>query len=120
MSHWLYLAPVSTAETIEVIAESSRRQILDQLLTGEQPVSALVERLSMSQPAVSKQLRVLREAGLVTVRPDGQRRLYRLRPQPLMELDSWLEPYRQMWRTSLHKLETHLSEPAQSPRRKKE
>lgn len=102
---------------IEVIAEPSRRHILDELLQGEQPVNALVERLSMAQPAVSKHLRILREAGLVTVRPDGPRRLYRLQPEPLIELDEWLEPYRQMWRTSLDNLERHLSEPPQRQKR---
>ena len=104
--------------TIEVIAEPSRRHILDELLEGEQPVNALVERLSMTQPAVSKHLRVLRQAGLVTVRPDGQQRLYSLRPDPLVELDRWLEPYRQMWQHSLDKLEAHLTDP-QTPIRRK-
>ncbi len=112
------LRVVTTGATIEVIAEPTRRHILDELLNGEQPVSDLVARLSMTQPAVSKHLRVLREAGLVTVRADGQRRLYRLRPDPLVELDDWLEPYRQMWRSSLDKLEAHLSEPRHRPRRK--
>lgn len=106
-----------TSSTIEVIAEPSRRQILDELRGGEQPVNALVARLSMSQPAVSKHLRTLREAGLVAVRPDGQRRLYRLRPEPLLELDRWLQPYRDMWRESLGKLEEHLSDPQPQPRR---
>jgi DNA-binding transcriptional ArsR family regulator len=105
--------------TIEVIAEPSRRHILDQLLKGEQPVNALVEGLSMTQPAVSKHLRILRDAGLVNVRPDGQRRLYSLRPEPLMELDTWLEPYRNMWRTSLDKLERHLTQPKSKPGRKR-
>jgi DNA-binding transcriptional ArsR family regulator len=108
---------VIAGATIEVIAEPSRRHILDELLHGEQPVKDLVGRLSMSQPAVSKHLRVLREAGLVAVRADGQRRLYRLRPEPLIELDTWLEPYRQMWRSSLDKLEMHLTEPQTRPRR---
>jgi DNA-binding transcriptional ArsR family regulator len=110
---------VVSATTIEVIAEPSRRQILDELLKGEQPVNALVERLSIAQPAVSKHLRILREAGLVVVRPDGQRRLYSLRPEPLIELDRWLEPYRKMWRTSLDKLEDHLTEPQPPPRRRR-
>lgn len=100
-----------TATTIEVIAESSRRRILDGLLEGEQPVQSLVERLGMAQPVVSKHLRILRDAGLVEVRPDGQRRLYRLQPRALMELDEWLEPYRQMWRESLDLLERHLQRP---------
>ena len=97
--------------TIEVIAEASRRRILDVLRGGEQPVQALVDHLAMSQPAVSKHLRVLREARLVEVRADGQRRLYRLRPEPLIELDQWLEPYREMWRASLSRLEDHLDTP---------
>ena len=95
---------------LEVLAEPHRRQILDALRDGEQPVGALVALLGSSQPLVSKHLRVLREAGLVEVRPDGQRRLYRLRPQPLAELDAWLEPYRQLWRGSLDRLEAHLNE----------
>ncbi len=97
--------------TIEVLAEPSRRQILDVLRGGEQPVNGLVQRLALSQPSVSKHLRVLRDAGLVDVRPDGQRRVYRLRAEPLMELDEWLEPYRELWRTSLDKLERHLTGP---------
>jgi DNA-binding transcriptional ArsR family regulator len=96
--------------TIEVIAEPTRRHILDELRAGEQPVHALVERLGISQPSASKHLRVLRDAGLVRVRPDGQRRLYSVCCEPLVELDTWLEPYRQMWCQSLDKLEQHLSE----------
>jgi DNA-binding transcriptional ArsR family regulator len=110
------LQRVSIGATIEVIAEPSRRHILDALRSGEQPVHALVERLAITQPAVSKHLRILRDAGLVTVRPDGQRRLYSIRPEPLSELDEWLEPYRQMWRDSLDKLEAHLVDPP-APRR---
>ena len=64
--------------------------------------------LRLSQPAVSKHLRVLRDAGLVDVRRDAQRRLYRIRPEPLAELDAWLEPYRKLWRESLDRLERHL------------
>ena len=93
---------------IDVIAEPTRRRILDGLLDGEQPVNALVDRLAMSQPAVSKHLRVLRDAGLVRVRSDGPRRLYSLEAEPLRELDGWLEPYRRMWRESLDRLERHL------------
>ena len=109
------LDPVPAATAIEVLAEPSRRRLLDALRQGEQPVHVLVSRLSISQPAVSKHLRVLRDAGLVSVRPDRQRRLYRLRTEPLEELDEWLEPYRQMWHTSLDKLEDHL-EAALDPR----
>jgi DNA-binding transcriptional ArsR family regulator len=103
--------------TIGVIAEPSRRRILDMLREGEQPVGALVARLTLSQPAVSKHLRVLRDAGLVEVRPDAQRRLYRLRPDPLAELDEWLEPYRRLWSTSLDKLERHLDAAPTPPSR---
>ena len=95
---------------LEVLAEPHRRRILDVLRQGELPVGALVDELGSSQPLVSKHLRVLREAGLVEARVDGQRRLYRLRPEPLVELDAWLEPYRQMWRTSLDQLEVHLTQ----------
>jgi DNA-binding transcriptional ArsR family regulator len=99
---------VSAAATIQVLAEPNRREILDQLRRGEQPVQVLVNKLALSQPAVSKHLRVLRDAGLVDVRPDGQRRLYSVRVEPLIELDEWLEPYRELWRASLDKLERHL------------
>jgi DNA-binding transcriptional ArsR family regulator len=97
-------------DVIEVLAEPSRRRILDVLREGELSVGALVDKLAASQPLVSKHLRVLREAGLVEVRVDGQRRLYRVTPEPLAELDAWLEPYRRMWRTSLDRLQNHLSE----------
>jgi DNA-binding transcriptional ArsR family regulator len=102
---------MSASATIEVLAEPSRRQILDTLRDGELPVQALTRQLGLSQPAVSKHLRVLRDAGLVAVRPAGQRRLYRLRTEPLIELDEWLEPYRRLWRASLDKLEAHLTGP---------
>ncbi len=95
---------------LDVLAEPQRRRILDTLVGGESSVGSLVNELGSSQPSVSKHLRVLREAGLVEVRGDGPRRLYRVRPEPLVELDAWLEPYRRMWRTSLDRLEAHLSE----------
>src|SRR6476620_191599 len=94
---------------LRVLAEPRRVAIVELLRDGERPVGELVERLGVSQPAVSKHLRVLKEAGLVEARVDGQRRVYRLRPDPLVELDAWLEPYRQMWRTSLDQLEAHLT-----------
>ena len=105
--------------TLEVLAEPTRRRLLDELRQGERPVHDLVARIGLSQPAVSKHLRVLRDAGLVSVRPDGQRRLYRLQAEPLMELDEWLEPYRRMWRDSLDKLERHLAEPGSRPTRRR-
>lgn len=94
--------------TFELLAEPNRRRILDLLRDGERPVGELVKRLSMSQPAVSKHLRVLRDSGLVDVRVDAQRRVYRLRPEPLREVDAWIEPYRQLWDQRLDRLERHL------------
>lgn len=93
---------------LEVIAEPTRRRILDAVRDGERSVGELVQRVGMHQPGVSRHLKVLRDAGLVEVRRDAQRRLYRLRPQPLMELDAWLEPYRAEWRARLDALEQHL------------
>ena len=97
-----------SATALQALGEPHRVAILDLLRDGEQPVSHLVERLELSQPAVSKHLRVLREAGLVESRADAQRRLYRVRTEPLVELDDWLEPYRQLWHQRLDKLEDHL------------
>jgi DNA-binding transcriptional ArsR family regulator len=99
---------VTAAAAIEILAEPSRRRILDMLREGEQPVGELVERLDLTQPAVSKHLRVMKEAGLVEVRADAQRRLYRIRVEPLQELDAWLEPYRALWNERLDQLERHL------------
>jgi DNA-binding transcriptional ArsR family regulator len=96
--------------TFEVLAEPNRRRILDLLRTGERPVTELVEQLDVSQPAVSKHLRVLRKAGLVAARVDAQRRVYRLRPEQLREIDDWLAPYRELWSDSLDRLERHLDE----------
>lgn len=97
-------------DILVVLAEPHRLRLLEVLRGGEAPVGVLVQELGVSQPLVSKHLRVLREAGLVTVRADGQRRLYRLHPEPLAEIDAWLEPYRQLWNTSLDRLEAHLTE----------
>jgi DNA-binding transcriptional ArsR family regulator len=94
--------------TFAVLAEPSRRRILDLLRERERSVGELVLDLRLSQPGVSKHLRVLREAGLVNVRVDAQRRLYQLRPEPLAELDTWLEPYRRFWSGRLDALEAHL------------
>jgi DNA-binding transcriptional ArsR family regulator len=96
------------AALFEVLAEPHRRSILDLLRESERSVNDLVSVLGVSQPAVSKHLRVLREAGLVTARPDAQRRMYRLRPDPLRAIDEWLEPYRRLWAASLDALERHL------------
>jgi DNA-binding transcriptional ArsR family regulator len=92
----------------EVLAEENRRHILDVLVEDERPVGDLVGLLSLSQPAVSKHLKVLREAGLVDVRIDAQRRIYRVQPEPLREVDAWLGPYRRLWAGHLNALERHL------------
>ena len=92
----------------EVIAEPHRRRILDLLLSGPRPVGELTTLLGLTQPGTSKHLRVLREAGLVRVRPDAQRRVYEIDPTPLAELDAWLAPYRGLWNASLDALERHL------------
>ncbi|UZN01767.1 ArsR/SmtB family transcription factor [Cellulomonas sp. S1-8] len=103
-------------DVFEVVAEPRRRQILDELRGGERSVGDLVDRLGLAQPAVSKHLRTLRTAGLVEVRPDAQRRWYRLRPAPLAELDAWLTPYRATWADRLDTLGTYLDTlPADPP-----
>jgi DNA-binding transcriptional ArsR family regulator len=98
----------------EVLAEPNRRLILDLLRDRERPVKEIVDALDVSQPAVSKHLRVLREAGLVESKVDAQRRLYRLRYEPLREIDEWVKPYRAMWASSLSALEEHLATVEQS------
>jgi DNA-binding transcriptional ArsR family regulator len=92
----------------EAIADPTRRNILAILRLGEQPAGAMVQTLAIPQPNVSKHLRTLREAGLVRVRIDGPRRLYRLDPAPLAELDAWLTPYRVFWADKLDALGDHL------------
>src|SRR4051794_29875299 len=96
--------------TFEVVAEPARREILDLLIAGPRPVGELVAETGLSQPNTSRHLRILREAGLVASKPDGQRRLYELRPEALAELERWLAPYRRLWRGSLDALERHLDE----------
>lgn len=96
------------AAPFEVLAEPNRRRILDLLRVAERPVGDLVDELAVSQPGVSKHLRVLREAGFVDVRTDAQRRIYRVRTEPLRAIDEWLEPYRQLWASRLDELERHL------------
>jgi DNA-binding transcriptional ArsR family regulator len=92
----------------EIIAEPNRRAILSLLVSAQQSVGEIERQLRMSQPTVSKHLRVLREAGFVESTIDGQRRLYRLRPEPLQELDAWLAPFRRFWSTYVDALERHL------------
>jgi DNA-binding transcriptional ArsR family regulator len=103
---------MATATTFDVLAEPMRRRILDLLLDGESSVGDLVKRLRLSQPGVSKHLRVLRDAGLVSVRKEAQRRIYGVRPEPLEEIAEWLEPYRELWAERLDALERHLDEEA--------
>lgn len=98
------------AAVFEVLAEPTRRRILDLLSEREHAVGELVDRLDVSQPGVSKHLKVLRDADLVSVRADAQRRLYGLNPAPLAELDAWLQPYRKLWAGRLDALERHLDE----------
>jgi DNA-binding transcriptional ArsR family regulator len=99
-----------------VLAEPTRREILDLLRECERPVGELVAALPLSQPAISKHLRVMRDAGLVEARVDAQRRLYRIRPDSLREIDAWLEPYRAMWNRSLDALERRLDDMSDSRR----
>ncbi len=96
--------------TFDALADPSRRRTLDLLRERPRSVGELVGLLNMSQPGVSKHLRVLREAGLVSVRQDAQRRWYTLRPEPLAEIDAWLEPYRKLWGNRLDALERYLDE----------
>jgi DNA-binding transcriptional ArsR family regulator len=102
-----------------VLAEPRRRAILGLLADSERSVGELEEQLRLPQPTVSKHLRVLRDAGFVSARVDAQRRLYRLRPEPLMELDSWLAPFRRFWSAHVDALEQHLDRLDQVPARKK-
>ena len=99
-----------STDALAVLAEPTRRRIVDRLGTSERSVGELVEALDLSQPAVSKHLRVLREAGVVSCRAAAQRRLYRVDPRPLRELDEWLAGYRRLWDTHLDTLERHLDD----------
>ena len=96
--------------TWSALADPRRRAVLDLLRSGERAVGEVVNALALSQPQASKHLRVLRTAGLVQVRKDAQRRLYRLDPRPIAEVNAWLAPYRQRWNESLDRLEEHLEE----------
>lgn len=96
------------ASVFEIVAEPNRRAILSLLASSEQSVGEIERRLELSQPVVSKHLRVLREAGFVDCSVDAQRRLYRLRPEPFREMDSWLAQFRQYWSLQVDALERHL------------
>ena len=121
MADGMLVAMPAEIAVLEAIAEPTRQRILDAVRVGERSVGELVEKVGMHQPGVSRHLKVLRDAGLVEVRRDAQRRLYRLRPEPLMELDAWLEPYRAEWTAQLDSLERHLLRTAKPiPPRSKE
>jgi DNA-binding transcriptional ArsR family regulator len=94
--------------TFAVLSDPNRRAVLRLLRDGERSVSEIGEELALSQPGLSKNLRVLRESGLVRVRKDAQRRLYAIRPEPMAEIDEWLEPYRDLWNGRLDALGRHL------------
>ncbi len=99
----------------QIVAEPSRRAILSFLASSQRSVGEIERRLRMPQPTVSKHLRVLREAGFVESTVDAQRRLYRLKPEPLQELDDWLDQFRRFWSDHVDALERHLDRTAQSP-----
>lgn len=101
-----------------ILAEPNRRAILSLLASSERSVGELERQLALPQPSISKHLRVLREAGLVEARVDAQRRVYRIRPEPLMEVDAWLAPFRRFWSTHLDALERHLDRVDPRPERK--
>lgn len=101
-----------------IIAEPSRRAILSLLASSERSVGDLEERLRLPQPSISKHLKVLREAGFVESRVDAQRRVYRLKPEPLMEIDAWLEQFRRFWSLHVDALERHLDQMSPVSRRK--
>jgi len=103
----------------EIIAEPNRRAILSLLVSSEQSVGEIETQLGMPQPTVSKHLRVLREAGFVESTVDAQRRLYRLRAEPLQEVDTWLAPFRRFWSGHVDALERHLDRMAKSTAKKK-
>src|SRR5579872_6796804 len=109
----------SVESVFEIIAEPNRRAILSLLVASQQSVGEIERQLHMPQPTVSKHLRVLRDAGFVESTVDAQRRLYRLKPEPLQEIDAWLAPFRQFWSAHVDALERHLDRMEQSTPTKK-
>ena len=101
-----------------IVSEPNRRAILTMLLASERSVGEIEDKLRLSQPSVSKHLRVLREAGFVESRVEAQRRLYRLRPEPLMELDEWIATFRRFWSKHVDALEKHLDKMDNEPSKK--
>jgi DNA-binding transcriptional ArsR family regulator len=105
--------------TFAIVAEPNRRAILSLLASSERSVGDIEAQLRLPQPSISKHLRVLREAGFVEARVDAQRRVYRIKPEPLMEIDAWLAPFRRFWSVHLDALERHLDQMNPAPRRKR-
>ena len=105
---YINLDILSFMTAFAVLAEPNRRRLLDAMADGAKPVNELVAAIGMSQPVVSKHLKVLRDAGLVNVQPDGQRRLYSINGRPLSEIDEWLQQYRHFWADRLDALAQHL------------
>ena len=99
----------SAVEALAAVADPTRRRLIDLLAHGELSAGELAGRFAVSRPAISRHLRVLREAGLVRVRSDGRQRLYALDPRPLRDLDDWLEPYRDLWAQRLDALDTEIA-----------
>lgn len=106
----------TTSDVFNAIAEAHRREVLDTLIAGEKAVGEIVSDLSMSQPQVSKHLRVLSEVGLVRCRADGRRRLYRLEPDRLRPLRQWLAQYEQAWNARMDRMDDYLTELQQGER----
>ena len=107
-------------DVFEILADPSRRRIVEVLRRGELPVGDVVEKVGIHQSGVSRHLRILTESGFVTVRPDGARRLYALRPEPFRTLDAWLSPYRDLWEARLDRFERALAKKQQKGARPRE
>jgi DNA-binding transcriptional ArsR family regulator len=107
---WSVARAATTSDVFNAVADVHRREILDALITGEKPVGTIVNDLSMSQPQVSKHLRVLSEVGLVSCRAEGRRRLYRLEPARLRPVHEWLARYEQAWNDRLDRMDDYLQE----------
>ena len=113
----LYVYIRAVESSFAIIAEPKRRAILGLLASSEQSVGEIERRLRMPQTSVSKHLRVLREAGFVESRVEAQRRVYQIRPEPIMEIDAWLAPFRRLWTAHVDALERHLDRMAQGTKR---
>jgi DNA-binding transcriptional ArsR family regulator len=106
-------------DVFQTLADPTRRRIVEVLLHGEQPVGDVVDKAGIHQSGVSRHLRILQEAGFVTMRPDGQRRLYALKAEPFQELGDWLAPYRKLWEARLDRFEAALKKKTEKEKEKK-